>query len=289
MFSPKHIWRFEKGVAFIFGVGYYIQEPLENVDLKINMHIEDIRARADAKQTDSNVGFMVNELIQTVKEWDALAQPIQLSKKSRAERHNASFEIAQRLRILAADLFGEYGKIDFARNIINALKEVFAEVPEIAEYISEDAKALEDQIPLVRGVEKFKEIKSQVEKIKEASDAKRPDSTLEPMVKQLIQTVKTWDISTQPIEANKAVASVVRALALHLWNEHEKLDFSMVLTLMLFQVFEGVPEVSQQLATDWDTLKEINEQRKSQNDTGCLLQIVIFAVTGVIVALLQAC
>ena len=379
----------------------YIQEPLENVERKINIYIEDIRARADAKQTDSNLGFMVNELIRTIKEWNALAQPIQLSKKSRGERHNASFEIAQSLRILAADIFREYGKLDFARNIINMLKEVFAEVPELAEYIREDSKALEEQIRLVRVVERieeinpqveklketadakspdytltpmvnqliqtvktwdpstqpieanntvalvvrgialhlwnehqksdfsrkilntlksvfaevpdiagkitkdlmdleeqtrlvksmeqFEEINAQVEKIKEASDAKRPDYTLEPMVKQLVQTVKTWDTSTQPVEANKAVALVVRSIALHLWNEHQKLDFSMVLILMLFQVFERVPEVSEQLTADWNTLNEINERRKSQNDTGCLLQIAIFAVLGLIGALLQGC
>ena len=49
----------------------YIQEPLENVERKINIYIEDIRARADAKQTDSNLGFMVNELIRTIN-WNTL-------------------------------------------------------------------------------------------------------------------------------------------------------------------------------------------------------------------------
>lgn len=266
----------------------YIQEPLENVDLKINMHIEDIRARADAEQTDSNLGFMINELIQTVKEWDALAQPIQLSRKSRGERHNASFEIAQRLRILAADLFSEYGKIDFARNIINTLKEVFAEVPEIAEYISEDAKALEEQIPFVK-------IKEQVEKLKEASDTYKPDYTLRPMINQLIQTVKTWNTITQPVEANNAVAITVRNIALHLWNEHQKLYFATKIIFALIDKFKGVDgmdEVNNRLYEDIITLGEMAkpiEQPQPRGGTGCLLQIVIFVVIGIIVALSQGC
>lgn len=293
----------------------YIQEPLENVDMKINMHIEDIRARADAKQTDSNVAFMINELIQTVKEWDILAQPIQLSKKSRGERHNASFEIAQRLRVLAADLFGEYGKIDFARSIINVLKEIFAEVPEIAEYISEDAQALEEQIPLVRGVEKFKEINEQVEELKEASDRNEPDYTLTPMVNQLIQTVRSWNPSTQPVEANNAVANTVREVALHLWNEHQELDFAIQITNVLFEVFvssKGVDvEVATRLTEDKAALIKIDAQRRlidaarrrettqrpvnTENhpvDSGCLFKIVMYSIFGILAligALSQGC
>ena len=241
----------------------YIQEPLENVERKINIYIEDIRARADAKQTDSNLGFMVNEIIRTVKEWNTLAQPIQLSKKSRGERHNASFEIAQRLRILAADLFGEYGKLDFARNIINMLKEVFAEVPELAEYIREDSKALEEQIRFVRVVERIEEINSQVEKLKETADAKSPDYTLTPMVNQLIQTVKSWNTSTQPVEANNTVALTVRGIALHLWNEHQKSDFSRKILNTLKSVFAEVPDIAGKITKDLMDLEEQTRLVKS--------------------------
>lgn len=263
-----------------------VQDSLEQKQRIIEAQDDKLRVMVDAENTDTAMQTIVDQLIETVKEWDTIAQPIQLSKRSRGERHNASFEIAWRVRELAIHLFNEYGKLDFSQQITNMLKEVFAEVIEVDERITEDLKALENH---TKNFEKFENIATQVGKIKEASDAKRPDSTLEPMVKQLIQTVKTWDASTQHVEANKAVANVVRGIALYLWNEHEKLDFSMVLTLMLFQVFEGVPEVSQQLATDWNTLKEINERRESQNDTGCLLPIVIFAILALIGALLQGC
>ena len=268
-----------------------VQDFLEKKQKIIEALDEKLRVMVDAKNPDTTLQPIVNQLIQAVKEWDTIAQPIQLSKKSRGERHTASFEIAQCLRILAADLFGEYGKFNVSRNIINMLKEVFAEVPELAEYISEDAKALEEQIPFVRGVEKFKEINGQVEKLKEAADAKRPDYTLAPMVMQLIQTVKTWHPSTQPVEANNAVAIMVRNIALHLWNQHEKLDFTTQITNALIGVFKGVygmNEVNNRLSEDIVTLYEIDQQRKKSN-TGCLLQIAIFAILGLIGALLQGC
>ena len=52
----------------------------------------------DAKNPDTTLQPIVNQLIQTVKEWDTIAQPIQLSKRSRGERHTVSFEIAWRVR-----------------------------------------------------------------------------------------------------------------------------------------------------------------------------------------------
>ena len=265
-----------------------VQDSLEQYKRIIEAQDDRLRVMIDAENTGIAIQPIVDQLIQAVKEWDTLAQPIQLSKKSTGQRHDASFEIAQRLRILAADLFGEYGKIDFARNIINALKEVFAEVPEIAEYISEDAKALEEQIPFVK-------IKEQVEKLKEASDTYKPDYTLRPMINQLIQTVKTWNTITQPVEANNAVAITVRNIALHLWNEHQKLYFATKIIFALIDKFKGVDgmdEVNNRLYEDIITLGEMAkpiEQPQPRGGTGCLLQIVIFVVIGIIVALSQGC
>ena len=65
-------------------------------------------------------------------------------------------------------------------------------MPKIVEGLTEDSRGLEEEIRFVRDVERIEKINSQVEKLKGASDAKRPDYTLAPMVTQLIQTVKTW-------------------------------------------------------------------------------------------------
>ena len=269
-----------------------VQDFLEKKQKIIEALDEKLRVMVDAKNPDTTLQPIVNQLIQAVKEWDTIAQPIQLSKKSRGERHTPSFEIAWRVRNLAIDLFNEYDKLDFSRQIINMLLEVFAEVPEIVEQITEDSRALEEQIPFVKGVEKFKEINGQVEKLKEAADAERPDYTLAPMVTQLIQTVKTWNTATQSDEANNAIAIIVRGIALHLWNEHEKLYYSIQITEALLGVFQGVNEVTHRLREDLGTLHEIRykiNQQAKKADTGCLLQIVIFAILGLIGALLQGC
>lgn len=296
-----------------------VQEFLEKKQKIIEVQDEKLRAMIDAKNPDTTLKPVVSQLIEAVKEWGTIAQPIQLSKKSRGERHTTSFEIAWRVRELAIHLFNEYGKLDFSQSIINILKEVFAEVVEVDERITADSEALKQQAIFARGIEKIEDINTQVEKLKEASDAKKPNATLALMVNQLIQTVKTWDTSTQPTEANNVVAIAVRNIALHLWNEHQKLDFAIQITDMLFEVFVnsrcvGI-EVATRLTEDKGTLiyidgqreseavlrgvhkrieeqREIEEQRKHQNQpayTGCLWPIVIFVILGLIGALLQSC
>lgn len=246
---------------------------------------------------------IVNQLIGAVKEWDTIAQPIQLSKRSRGERHTASFNIAFQVRELAIHLLNKYEKIDFSKQIINMLLGVYAEVPEIVERLKEDIIELEEIAKSEEGRKKFEEINKQIEKLKEAADAKDPDYTLNPMVTQLIQTVKTWDTFSQPVEANKIVAIVVRNGALHLWNEHQKLDFAIKITNTLIDLFKGVngmDEVNSKLNEDITTLNTMKIQQniinthtidepKQRMDTGCVIQLVIFGILALIGALSQGC
>jgi len=111
-----------------------------------------------------------------------------------------------------------------------------------------------------------------VAKLRAAADAERPDSTLAPMVNQLIQVVKNWDTVAKPIqvstksrgldhEASRQVAWLVRELAIHLFNEHGKLNLSQQLTNMLQEMFADVVEVAEWTAEDASALDDIAEQR----------------------------
>ncbi len=269
-----------------------VQDSLEQYKRIIEAQDEQLRAMADARNPDTTLSQIVDQLIQAVREWDTLAQPIQLSRRSTGQRHDVSFEMARRFRHLAADLFIEYRKPDLSRKILNTLKDVFSEVPEIVEQIVEDSNALEEQAPLVESMEEFENINAQAEQLMAASDARQPDYTLTPMVNQLIQTVRSWNPSTQPVEANNAVANTVRNIAIHLWNAHQKLYFATKIIFALIEVFRGMDEVNNRLNEDIITLGEMAtpiEQPQPRGGTGCLLQIVIFVVIGVIVALSQGC
>ncbi len=226
-----------------------VGEDLEKKQRIIEALDEKIRAMVDVNRPDSELQLIVNQLIDAVKEWDAIAQPIQLSKKSRGERHTASFEIAWRIREVAFYQFNKNKKTKLPLQILNTLNEVFAEVSEVRERIDEDLREL-------KGFEEFEEINTQVEKLKEAADAKKPDYILTPMVNQLIQTVKTWDPSTQPPETNEVIANTVRSIAIYFWNEHQKLEFAIKITDILLEVFTQCPEIVKYLAEDKKTLEK---------------------------------
>ena len=225
------------------------QKIIESLDKKI-------RAMADAQDSDTTLKPVVNQLIQVVKDWDMIAQPIQLNKKSTGERHDASFEVAFHVRELAIHLLNEYEKVDFSSQIIKMLLEVYAEVPEIVERLNEDSKALNSFSSLAEDIEKALNIKRQVDKIKKTADAKSLDSVLASKVNQLIQTLKDWDPTTQIFEANNTVALTVRGITLHLWNEHQKVDFSLQITKTLIGMFGDIPEIAKLLTEDLAVLEK---------------------------------
>ncbi len=115
-----------------------------------------LRSAVDTERSDSTLAPMVNQLIQIVKNWDTVAQPIQVSTKSRGLDHDASHRVANLVRSLAIHMFNEHGKLDFSQQLTNMLQEVFAEVTKVAERIAEDADALaeiaEEQIRYVEGL-----------------------------------------------------------------------------------------------------------------------------------------
>jgi len=242
------------------------QESLEEHERKIEELDEKLRSEADDEGPDSALATIVDQLIQKVKIWDVIAQPIQVSKKSQGLPHDASSRVARRVRELAVHLFNEFDKLNFSQKLTNMLREVFAEVAEVAELLEEDARTLAEvannRARLNEGLEQYEKIKELVEKLRAEADAERPDSILSPMVNRLIQTVKKWDVSVQPNEANIAVANLLRESALHLWNEHSKLDFSRKLTGTLQKVFAAVDEVAQRLAEDARTLADIAARRE---------------------------
>lgn len=119
-----------------------VQGFLSREEENIKKLVEKLQTAVDAWQPDSILAPMVNQLIQAVKHWDTIAQPIQVSTKSRGLYHGASHSVAHLVRELMIHMFNEYGKLNFSRQLTNALQEIFTEVGEIAERFAEDADAL---------------------------------------------------------------------------------------------------------------------------------------------------
>ena len=228
-------------------------EAPERARLDVQVHVEKLRATADAKQPDSVLSEMVNHLIQAVKGWEALTQPFVSYRADYYSVANLAIE-------LALHLWCEYGKLDCSRQLLKKLQEVFADVHEIATLISEDIKALE-------APERARlDVKVQAVKLRATADAKQPDSVLSEMVNQLIQAVNEWKALAQPIKAYSAdyyhVAYLVQELARHLLEEHGKLDDSRKLFKMIQKEFKEVDEISVRAAKHLDKLEAAESARR---------------------------
>jgi hypothetical protein len=116
----------------------FLQAEAENVRKLIRS------ARDAAGRGEAAVRQIVDKLEVVVRNWDRVAQPIQLSAKARGLNHDPSQEIALSVRSLAVDLFNEQGMLEQANRITAFLQEVFAELPEASERFAEDAQALEE-------------------------------------------------------------------------------------------------------------------------------------------------
>lgn len=104
-----------------------------------------IKAVRDVTNTgEAAVKPYVDKLGGVARNWDTVAQPIQLSTKARGIDHEASLALAYEIRSLALDLFNKHDMLHQSQQLTALLQELFAEVPDVSERVDEDADALAD-------------------------------------------------------------------------------------------------------------------------------------------------
>lgn len=115
-----------------------LQKEAENVRKLITT------VRDWASSGETVVKPYVDKLDSIARNWDKIAQPIQLSAKARGLVHEPSRKLASEIRSLAIELFNKHGLLGHSQRLTGLIQELFAEVPEIAVRAEEDADALAD-------------------------------------------------------------------------------------------------------------------------------------------------
>lgn len=162
----------------------FVEKETENIKILV----EKIKSAADAKKSDQVLSTMVDQLATVIKNWDTVVQPIHISRKSRGLDHDDSREVAFIVRNLAVHLYNEHGKLDFSRKLTDALQEVFAEVSEVADFVAEDAKALNNIV---------EQRAKHIEETKKRADEWRREITYQASIGAFIQD--TFRISPEGI------------------------------------------------------------------------------------------
>lgn len=116
----------------------FLEQEADNV----GKLLDTISGNAKSGANDSALEPLVAKLETVVKNWDRVAQPIQVSNTSRGLEHVMSRELAGRIRSVAVDLYNEHQLLDVSQRITKLQQEVFAEVVSAAEQAEEDAEQL---------------------------------------------------------------------------------------------------------------------------------------------------
>lgn len=215
-----------------------VRESLKERDTKICHLAGRIQLEADADRPDSELEQMVKQLIQEVKDWAVIAQPIQLSKSSQGSSHDESKILARRIQNLAEHLFNPCDKLNLSLPLIKTLQEAFAEVNEISHSLNRLMSRL-NETAQERERSARRIIESQDRQLRASAENQQPDPELSLIVDQLIQSVKNWKISAQLCEEDyedfytEKVDNLLKKLADDLWNDHGMFDVSRQLREML--------------------------------------------------------
>lgn len=114
----------------------FLQKESENIAALIES------VREAAPRGEKAIEPIMSKLEKVARNWDSVAQPIQISAKARGIVHRPSRDVAYDLRGLGIDLNNEHGMLDQAHRMTNLLHDLFAELPEVVEKLGEDAEAI---------------------------------------------------------------------------------------------------------------------------------------------------
>ncbi|ADG14237.1 conserved hypothetical protein [Paraburkholderia atlantica] len=115
----------------------FLQKEAENISTLIG------QAREAAPRGDQTVDPILDRLEKVARNWHRVALPILISAKSRGTTNRQSRDTAYELRGLSLALNNDHGMIDLADRLNRLLRELFAELPDVAEKLGEDAHALQ--------------------------------------------------------------------------------------------------------------------------------------------------
>jgi hypothetical protein len=114
----------------------FLQKESENIAALIES------VREVAPRGEKAIEPIMSKLEKVARNWDSVAQPIQISAKARGIVHRPSRDVAYDLRGLGIDLNNEHGMLDQAHRMTDLLHDLFAELPEVVEKLGEDAEAI---------------------------------------------------------------------------------------------------------------------------------------------------
>ena len=289
---------YEDGVVLADVVDQYevrMQSQLEESTDKIESHI----ARIQQLVNDEAISDNINSLIRRVQKWDKLAQPLQLKSQASGMPHEISERLGQQLRGLALYLHNEKGKTEEALTLVNAMKDVFAELFGLADLFDSDSDALND---LLQGEEEAKALLAELDAVQKQGESLKTFATTASVnsfvdrVRKLDAKLKTIDLDAETrTKVRENLCYMARSIAIDLHNTRQKTSDALTISRALASEFSDMPSLALKLNQDVATLNQqlvlslgrnvpsrsySTPSRSSSNSSnpGCLIAIAIIVI-----------
>ena|GEM_PF-4502327 len=120
------------------------QSFFEKEEENIKILVEKINAIIYENQQDTAVDSEINQLTKVLRNWNYVAQPININAEARGSSHKETARVVKNVRNLIVDILNNDGSLDFAKQITSNMREIFSEIKKICESLDEDMEALKN-------------------------------------------------------------------------------------------------------------------------------------------------
>lgn len=310
---------YEDGVVIADVVDQYelnMQSDIETATEEISVQIGRIKRISNAEGIKTNISTLVRRL----KKWDKLVQPLQLKSMASGAAHQVSENVGYDVRELCLWLHNEQEMTEVALSLVDAMKEIFAEVGNLSDAFTNDYNSLnrilnddEESKEIIEGI---KAVESVIEKWKGPNE--RPNSIAlatnaitDENVNDLIADVKALNKKIKAINADEetitqlrtALCIIAREGAIYAHNERQKTALALSISKMLLAEFGDLAELRGKLSEDVSSLNRqliaLSASRSAYtpsyqttrsntsggSDKGWRIGVVIFSVVFIIFAI----
>ena len=248
---------YEDGVVLSDVVDQYevrMQSAMEERAEGIETQIERIKHL----ENDSAMDDQLNALIRSVQEWDSLAQPLQLKSQASGMPHEISEQLGADLRGLALYLHNEKGKTKEALTLVDAMKDVFAELGTLSDQFESDSDVLND---LLQGEKETQEVLSELESLRSQAESIKVFATVSGVerfverVKKLDARLTTMDLDPETCtKIRKTLCYMARSTAIELHNTKHRTNYALTIVKALLNEFGDMPSLRPKLNEDFLSL-----------------------------------
>lgn len=295
---------YEDGIVLSDVVDQYevnIQAQLEESTERIEKHIDHIQHLVN----DEAIGDNIKTLIIQVQNWDKIAQPLQLKSQASGMPHENSEHLGIQLRNLALHLHNEKGKTQEALSLVNAMKDVFAELGNLSDLFNSDSDALND---LIQGEKDAKAVLAEMNVLQQQSESLKSFATSTSVsafvdrVKKLDAKLKSLDLDAETrTNVRENLCLLARGTAIELHNTKHDTANALIIAKALQTEFGDMPSLRVKLAEDVTALNQQlllsfrqpattrtygspSSSSSSSKNPGCLVGIIIAVVLIIIIA-----